>query len=237
MLKKYKEAKTEKKNSDVVELIALTEKYFEQIEKKLAAAEDMTDAAEKILKLRDLKDEIQQTDRQADRKQEGLVKKRVGKKLNITGGTGATIGTAAVVVPLAIIFPPVVFPLVVLGIAGAVTGLSFSQIFTAGHFNKSTREKLIEQNPLLTYFGNILAAQKARAQEVFNDTIKNCNLDEVSLSPHYKEAFDSTASLRDRFALAHTDTAKQALEAKAQQEAAQAIEKKKESGPSGRLKI
>jgi hypothetical protein len=217
MFEKRKEKRAVKKNKDVAALIDWQEQYLEQIDEKIATAGSVTDAAEKILQLRSLGNEIQSADYNGSRKQTGVVNKRANKKWNIAAGTGAPVAAAAAVVPVvafATATAPVFVPaVIVLGLASAVFGI-FPATLASGRFDKTARRKLLEQNPDLSYFGNILAAQKTRVQEMLDDTIKNCNLEEISLSPCFREAVDSTSSLRDRFTEAAVTAAQKAQEEK-----------------------
>jgi len=219
MFDKSREARAQKKNKDVVALIAKQEAALKHIEEKITDVESRKDAVEKILELHGLKAAIQEALRQAANEQQSIEDKRINKKIHRTVGTGMTIGAVGTVVPLIIAAPvitPIVIPfLAVAGLAGSSLGGLLPAAFSINRFEKTTYKKLIKQNPILTYFENILAAQKMRVENVLDDTVKNGNLEKISAAPRFKEAFDSTVSLRDRYAEAATSAAKKALEEKA----------------------
>ena len=93
---------------------------------------------------------------------------------------------------------------------------TFPGIFSEQHISKTQREKFIKQNQqAFDDFANALSAQTKRATEMLDETVKSCNLEEVSLSRCFKQALARSEPLRERFADAAADTAKQAREAKA----------------------
>jgi hypothetical protein len=59
-----------------------------------------------------------------------------------------------------------------------------------------------------------MKAQEARASKLLTEAVKGCDLKEISVSPRFKEAFDTNQSLRDRFAAAATKASKEELEEK-----------------------
>jgi len=231
MFKKHKEARALKKNKDVAELLELQKTYIKEIDEKFAAAEAITDGAEKILYLQKLISDVDTAKSHVHNRQEDIVTRSANKKAGITAGTGVVAGVAAIAIPGALVFPPLL-PFVSVGLLAVLPSM-----FAQGHMIETKRKKLLEKNPDIKDFADLMRALKTLAGEMLDETVENCDLEQLPLSPSFKDAIDSNISLRERFTEA---TAKQALQEKAQAEqdaAAEPVTTQRESRPPRRLKI
>jgi hypothetical protein len=225
MFEKRKEKRTLKKNGDVAELIGWRETSLRKIDQQLTEGAATTDAAEKILKFQKLIRDIGRVGFADDKKQREILNRRNGKKAYKIAGATAATGVTAVGISAGILFPPALLFMIPAAASGMLTG-AFSQLMMS-----YDPQKLLEKNPHLKDFSAALAARENSAHEMLNEIVKNCNLEEISLSARRDEVLCSSPTLRKRFADAVTASAKQTLEEKAaQREATQAADKK----PGGR---
>ena len=208
MFKKFREARARKKNKDVTELLAWQETALKAFDKRLAAIEPIPDAAEKILSLKRLIRDIAAADRHADNKKQDIADKRAynPKKFAAASLGGGVGGIAAIVVPAALLCPPLIaaFPLGVLGTFAPMIGVN-------GRIEKK-RKKFLAKNPELGAFRETLIVLESHAEEMLEKTETGCDLKEISQSPRFMEAFAASYSLSQRFAAAAAETTRQELE-------------------------
>jgi len=232
--KEQKETRAQKKNRDVTELLDLQRAYIKGIDVKFAAAESITDAAEKILTLQALVKYIGDAASDSRRRQMKIIDRRVTRNFAKTAPAGLVATTAAIGVPLGFLFPPLL-PVAMFGVFGLLAPAFFER-----RIEESKTKQLLEKNPDIKDFAGLMTALGDRAGEVLHETVQNCNLEELPLSPRFKEALASNAPLRERFAEAAAVTARQTLEEKAEAEqdvVAEPVKTPREPRSPVRLKV
>ena len=210
MFDKFREKRALKKNQPVAELIEWQETALKEIEENVTAAESIEDPADKILALQAIIRTINTQDTRGANKQEAIAEGRAKKKSNkIIGAAGGVVATG-LTVPAAMLAPPLIPIALMLGVLGAEVTW-FGNLFALGRMEDTKLKKMIEKNPILTYFGNMLATQQNRAQQELDHTINNCDLERLPLSSRFDKVISECTPLRKRFNEATTAAAKKAL--------------------------
>ena len=216
MFKKFKEKRALKKKKPIIEMLAKQETLLNELEKEFNAIEALDNEAEKILGLKAFISNVATAKRSISSQQTSYRDDRE----NIAGWKGVGVGTtvliAAAATPAVIFAPALVLPAVM---GGGVIGMMAGGI--AGEtIGAKNVQNLINQESYLSYAGNILASFKSRAQEALDALENNCDLDTLAKSPRFKEAFDRSFRLRDRFAEAAINKAQQVPEESPEREKA-----------------
>jgi hypothetical protein len=195
MFEKYKNKKLSQKEELIAGLLTLQQEEAKAIDAKIAEAEGVTDAAEKILKLQKLQQDIRTADWKVDNEQSRIVKQKSSKSFIKGSSAGVTGGLAAVAAGAFLITPPI----------AVFTGLGLLGFYAGAPFEKKTKKSLnafiAEQSGPET-FSKRMSDKAEAVRAMLDETVANCDLDKVAQSPSFSKAFKSCEPLADRFGAA-----------------------------------
>jgi hypothetical protein len=224
MFKRNKTEKAPKQNKNIAATVTLQQEYSRQFDELFADIERTTDDAYRVLKLQQLMRDIDNADNHIRILRENIVNNRTATRTLMGGGAGYVAAAAAIAIPGAIVFPPL---LPFIGLAGAV-GFATGSFPRIGRVKKKS-ERLVSQNADLSDFQGLIAAKRVQTAVMLDDTIKNCDLEKLPLCPRFEDALMNCIPLREHFTKAATAAAKKTQEEKAAQQ--------KQTPISKRLKI
>jgi hypothetical protein len=159
-------------------LAADVEKALTRFEEKFTAAENEKDAARKILSLMNLNQDLANTQYSITRKFDDIAENR-GKHSGKTvlKRTGLTLASLTLI------------------------ALPFTTVLPTWHSKKSVAENLqaLRENAGMDNFENAVVGYQTRVAELLDQTIKGCDLREISKSPHFPDALDRNGALKRKF--------------------------------------